>query len=78
MHKFDEMSEPELKAYFNELSAILQGLLPENTGFVLLTTDFKDQNAPWQYASNARREDIKTAFHEILDRWDEPGHDIPR
>lgn len=77
MHLFDEMTEPELAQLFAIAGEIVKELLPDNTAFVILATPFQSQ-APWQYVSNADKETMKQAFAELLNRWEEPGHDIPR
>jgi hypothetical protein len=75
-----DMTEPELREYFNLLAAAIEETLPGGSSkkgralFVLLVFD---EPGLAQYVSNAERQDIIKAMRETADRL-EAKQDIPR
>jgi hypothetical protein len=75
-----DMTEPELREYFNLLAAAIEETLPGGSSkkgralFVLLVFD---EPGLAQYVSNAERRDIIKAMRETADRL-EAKQDIPR
>lgn len=68
MHKFDEMTEPELRQLLSDIATAIRGALPPDTGFVLLATPF-GRNGIAQYISNVQRADAASWMHETVERW---------
>jgi hypothetical protein len=69
-----DMTEPELRHYFNLLAKATESVLPDNALFVLLV--FDDPQIA-QYVSNCSRENMVQALRETADRL-ESREDIPR
>lgn len=72
MHKFDEMTEPELKRLFQDLAAEIARRLPPNTGFILLASPFDDASGRGgiaQYVSNIERVTAAAMMVETIHRW---------
>ena len=80
MKKLIDMTEPEMRDYFNKLAALVESVLPAGPGrngrclFALLV--FDDPGVA-QYVSNANRPHIIKAMRECADRL-EAKEDIPR
>lgn len=66
-----DMTEPELKAYFNGLMKSIENQLPPGpsaAGKMLFTLMVFDQSGIAQYASNANRSDMVKALRQTADR----------
>lgn len=68
MHKFDTMTEPELKAFFRDLAETVKAKLPPETGFIVLAAPMGPAGVA-QFVSNVRREDSTKWMLETLERW---------
>jgi hypothetical protein len=69
-----DMTEPEMRTYFNLLARATETALPDGALFVLLV--FDDPGIA-QYVSNCSRENMVQALRETADRL-EAREDIPR
>lgn len=70
MHRFDEMTEPELKEFFVELAGEIKARLPPETGFIILCTPFDGKKVSiTQYAKNVSHEVAKDFMIDVLARW---------
>lgn len=70
MHKFDEMTEPELKELFMSLAKHIEAKLPPNTGFIVLCAAVDGcTTGVTQYASNITRESAQDFMVDLLARW---------
>ncbi len=80
--KLCDMTEPELKDYFNRLASAIEDKLPPGEGrrgrcmFALLVWDTQGPGIA-QYVSNCQRPDMIKALRETADRL-EGREDIPR
>ncbi len=68
MHKFDTMTEPELRKFFNELCEVIKFKLPKDTGFIIVCAPFGASGVS-QYASNVARGDAEKWMMETIARW---------
>jgi hypothetical protein len=77
-----DMTEPELRAFFNGIAAWLENALPPGPSakgkclFALLVTDTLEPGIA-QYASNVQRADMVKMLRETADRL-ENREDVPR
>jgi hypothetical protein len=77
-----DMTEPELRSYFNRLARNIEDQLPPGPSargkcmFVLLVTDTLDKGLS-QYVSNAQRDTIVALLRETADRL-ENREDVTR
>jgi hypothetical protein len=63
-----------LQAVAKAVSLLLDQIAGEHVLFALhIYGEGPEQRA--QYVSNCRREDVKTAMRELLERWDKTGSD---
>lgn len=76
MHKYDEMTEMELRAHFNEVARELTARLPEATGFMLIVAPFGSHGVA-QYVGNVHRSCAMEWMAETIERWKNKEH-IPR
>ena len=66
MRLMKDMTEPELRTYFNQVMNATQSVVPPDVeGFMLVM--FTDQGIT-QYASSVEREDAVEALRELADR----------
>ena len=73
MHKYDQMTEPELRKHFNDLCDKIKYHLPPDTGFIVLAAPFGASGIA-QYASNVHRDDAERWMVETMARWDAGDH----
>jgi hypothetical protein len=75
-----DMTEPELRNYFNHLAQAVEDILPagpSKKGRALFALLVFDDPGLAQYVSNAERKDVIKAMRECADRL-EAKEDIPR
>lgn len=80
MKALSDLTEPELKEYFNGLAKAVESILPagpSKNGRALFALLVFDKSCIGQYVSNAVREDIIKTLRETADRL-ENRQDIPR
>lgn len=75
MTALEDMTEPELKATFDQVARIVEASLPDGSGFILLAASFDGKIA--QYVSNVERDDAAAWMLETLYRWNRGDH-VPR
>ena len=73
LHAFDQMTEPQLQAFFQALAEGVKMALPPDTGFIVLAAPMGEQGVA-QYVSNVRREDSKRWMLETIERWAARDH----
>ena len=64
----------ELEERARDIAKLVDGELPEKTGFALLIFDF-DPGHELTWISNARREDMVKTLRELLERFEGGGAD---
>lgn len=72
--RLEDLTEPELRHYFNSLAGMVEAVLPDGALFCLVV--FSDP-AIAQYVSNAERDDMIRAMRETADRL-ERREDVTR
>lgn len=68
-HKFDDMTEPELRRLFNRVAAAVDKTLPKGTGFIVLAAPIGRAGVA-QFVSNVHREDAIQWMQETIDRFE--------
>lgn len=63
----EELNIEELREVLNMLGTLLQKMLPENHGFVLLTYPHNEAKRLY-YVSNSDREDVVKAMEEFIEK----------
>jgi hypothetical protein len=80
MRRLADMTEPELREYFNMLATVVEDVLPagpSNRGRALFTLLVFDESLIGQYVSNCQRAEMIKVLRETADRI-EGREDIPR
>ncbi len=68
MHKFDEMTEPELQAHMNVVGSLVKQLLPPDTGFIVLCSPMGGAGIA-QYVANVHPSCSAEWMQETIERW---------
>ena len=71
MREMQDMTEPELKFYFNSIMTLLKDLMPPDVeGYLLMVFQ---KNGITQYASSIEREGAIASLRELADGLEKKG-----
>lgn len=76
MKRLDDMTEPELADVMTACARAVRLLLPPNTGFIIVASEF-GKGGVGQYIGNGQRPDFIRWMRETADRL-EAREDMPR
>jgi len=68
MHKYDTMTEPELRIHLQAIAREVSRRVPAHTGFIVLLAPFGSQGVA-QFVSNVNKADASKWMAETLTRW---------
>lgn len=52
------------------IGEIIKNVIPEGAGFALVVFDFGETLREFKYISNGQREDMISAFRELVAKWE--------
>jgi len=77
MHDDKTTTDTELSDHMKGMSEMIQGALPEDTGFVLMAAPFNNGGNLSQIVSNANADDVVKWLREAAD-WVESSRNVQR